>query len=229
MTLLGNAAPQFKLPSSDGGSVALTGLRGKKVVLFFYPKDNTPGCTLEAQGFTQARYAFAAQNAVVLGISKDSIASHCKFRDKYSLTIPLLADESGATIAAYGAWGKKNMYGNISEGIIRSTFLIDEIGTVIKEWRGVKVAGHVEAVLDAVNGASVREIVAIAQVPSKLPGKSVAKAKPVAKKSVAKKAVAKKAVAKKPVAKKAVAKKPVAKKAVAKKAVAKKAVAKRKR
>ena len=228
MTLLGNAAPHFKLPSSDGGIVALTGLRGKKVVLFMYPKDNTPGCTLEAQGFTQARYAFAAQNAVVLGISKDSIASHCKFRDKYGLTVPLLSDESGATIAAYGAWGKKNLYGNISEGIIRSTFLIDEIGTVIKEWRGVKVAGHVEAVLDAVNGASVREIVAIAQVPSKLPGKPVAK-KPVAKKPVAKKPVAKKLVAKKPVAKKPVAKKSAAKKSGAKKSAAKKSAANRKR
>lgn len=146
---VGKKAPAFKLESSDGGSVSLSDFRGKNVVLYFYPKDNTPGCTVEAQDFSKALPKLKKLNAVVLGVSRDSIASHCKFRDKFDLGFQLLSDPEHEVLEAYGAWGEKTLYGKKSLGIIRTTVLIDEAGKVKKVFPKVKVAGHVDAVLEA--------------------------------------------------------------------------------
>ncbi|HET8935588.1 MAG TPA: thioredoxin-dependent thiol peroxidase [Polyangiales bacterium] len=146
---VGKKAPAFKLESSDGGSVSLSDFRGKNVVLYFYPKDNTPGCTVEAQDFHKALPKLNKLNAVVLGVSRDSIASHCKFRDKFELGFQLLSDPDNQVIAAYGAWGEKTLYGKKSLGVIRTTVVIDEAGKVKKVFPKVKVAGHVDAVLEA--------------------------------------------------------------------------------
>jgi thioredoxin-dependent peroxiredoxin len=149
MIEVGKKAPAFSLESSDGGSVKLADLAGKTVVLYFYPRDNTPGCTVEAEGFRDAVPALKKLGAVVLGVSKDSIASHCKFRDKYKLTFPLLSDPEGKVLEAYGAWGDKVMYGKKMKGIIRSTVLIDKAGKVAKHWPKVSVKGHVDEVVEA--------------------------------------------------------------------------------
>lgn len=149
MIEVGKKAPAFELESSDGGKVKLADLAGKIVVVYFYPRDMTPGCTVEAQDFRDAVPQLKKLGAVVFGVSKDSIATHCKFRDKYELSFPLLtADEK--TMAAYGAWGKKSMYGKTSMGIIRSTVLIGADGKVKQHWPKVKVKGHVEEVVAAV-------------------------------------------------------------------------------
>ena len=150
MVEVGKKAPAFTLESSDGDKVKLADLAGKTVVLYFYPRDNTPGCTVEAEGFRDAVPALKKLGAVVLGVSKDSIASHCKFRDKYKLTFPLLSDPDGKTLEAYGAWGDKVMYGKKMKGIIRSTVLIDKNGKVAHHWPKVSVKGHVDAVVEAV-------------------------------------------------------------------------------
>src|SRR5579871_2625530 len=150
----GKKAPAFSLESSDGGRVALADHAGKIVVLYFYPRDNTPGCTLEAEGFRDALPDFSKLGAVVLGVSKDSIASHCKFRDKYSLTFPLLTDPDTKMMTAYGAWGDKVLYGKKSKGIIRSTVLIDRDGKVARHWPKVSVKGHVDEVIAAVKELS---------------------------------------------------------------------------
>jgi len=149
MLEVGQRAPAFTLESSDGGSVSLSDFRGKNVILYFYPRDNTPGCTLEAQEFQQALPAFKKKNAVVLGVSRDTIASHCKFRDKYDLRFPLLSDPDHNVLEVYGAWGEKVLYGKKSLGIIRTTVLIDDSGKVKRVFPKVKVKGHVEAVLEA--------------------------------------------------------------------------------
>jgi peroxiredoxin Q/BCP len=149
MLEVGKKAPAFALESSDGGTVKLGDLTGGPVVVYFYPRDNTPGCTLEAQDFRAAMPRFKKLGVTVLGISKDSIASHCKFRDKYKLTFPLLSDPDGKMLEAYGAWGDKVMYGKKMKGIIRSTVLIDGTGKVAQHWPKVSVKGHVEAVLEA--------------------------------------------------------------------------------
>ena len=143
-------APDFTLPQDGGYDVTLSALRPAPVVLFFYPRDNTPGCTKEAIGFTETKAAFDALGAVVFGISKDSIASHAKFRDKKELTIGLLSDEENTVCEDFGVWKEKSMYGKKFMGIERSTFLIDGDGNIAREWRKVKVPGHVEEVLDAV-------------------------------------------------------------------------------
>jgi peroxiredoxin Q/BCP len=145
----GDKAPGFDLPTDGGGRVRLEDFRGKPVVLYFYPKDDTPGCTKEAQGFAAAYAEFRAAGAEVIGVSKDSVASHQKFKDKYELTFPLGADEDGKVVEAYDAWVEKSMYGRSYMGIDRSTFLIDGAGTIRKAWRQVKVPGHVEEVLAA--------------------------------------------------------------------------------
>ena len=149
-TTLPRPAPDFTLPRDGGGTVALSELRGQTVVLYFYPRDDTPGCTTQAQGFTELADAFAGAGAVVLGVSKDSVAKHDKFREKYGLKVALLSDEDGKTCEDYGVWVEKNMYGKTSMGIERSTFLISGTGKILREWRKVKVPGHMEEVLEAV-------------------------------------------------------------------------------
>lgn len=147
---IGDKAPDFSLPTDQGDTVSLSALKGRKVVLYFYPKDDTPGCTKEAIAFTGLGADFAKAGAAVIGVSKDSITRHAKFREKYDLGITLASDEDGKTIEDYGAWVEKNMYGRKYMGIERSTFLIDEKGTLRQIWRKVKVPGHAEAVLEAV-------------------------------------------------------------------------------
>lgn len=147
---VGRKAPAFVLPSSTGHDVSLADYAGKVVVLYFYPKDSTPGCTIEAQEFQAALPRFKRLGAAVLGVSKDSIASHCKFADKFDLAFPLLSDPEAVVIEAYGAWGEKNMYGKKIQGILRTTVVIDGSGVVAHVFPGVKVKGHVEAVLEAV-------------------------------------------------------------------------------
>ena len=149
----GRKAPAFSLPSSDGDKVSLKDLAGKYVVLYFYPKDNTPGCTTEANDFNKALKKFQARDAVVIGVSKDSIESHCKFADKYKLKFPLLSDPEHKILEKYGAWGEKNMYGKKSMGVIRSTVLIGPDGKVLKHFPKVRVNGHVDAVLQALDDA----------------------------------------------------------------------------
>ena len=150
MVTEGKKAPAFALPSSEGGTVRLSDLAGKVVVLYFYPRDNTPGCTIEAQDFTKAVPELKKLGAVVLGVSKDSIASHCKFRDKYGIAYPLLSDADGKVLEAYGAWGEKSMYGKKMMGIIRSTVVIDRDGKVVKHFPKVSVKGHADAVVEVV-------------------------------------------------------------------------------
>lgn len=146
----GAAAPDFNLPTDGGGAVSLSDLRGKTVVLYFYPKDDTAGCTKEAIDFSAARKSFTRAGAVIIGVSKDSVARHARFREKHGLTVALGADEEGKTIAAYGAWVEKTLYGRRFMGIDRSTFLIDRNGVIRRIWRKVRVPGHVEEVLSAV-------------------------------------------------------------------------------
>lgn len=149
----GDPAPDFTLPASGGQTISLGDFAGKQVVLYLYPRDDTPGCTKEAIGFTEHLDAFTAENAVILGLSKDTPVKHDKFIAKHDLKIALLSDEDGSVIESYGSWVEKNMYGKKSMGIERSTFLIGPDGALQKIWRKVKVPGHVEAVLDAVRAA----------------------------------------------------------------------------
>jgi peroxiredoxin Q/BCP len=149
MTNTPYAAPSVTLPVSGGGTLSLEDLRPSKVVLFFYPKDNTPGCTKEAIGFSQLLAEFEAAGTKVIGISKDSIKKHDNFIAKQSLTVPLLSDENDEVSEAFDVWKEKSMYGKTYMGIERSTFLIDGTGQVVREWRKVKVPGHVEEVLEA--------------------------------------------------------------------------------
>jgi peroxiredoxin Q/BCP len=146
---VGTKAPTLNLPDAQGKKVKLSDFKGSPVVLYFYPKDDTPGCTKEACAFRDQSEAFKKLGAVVLGVSTDSSASHAKFRDKYSLNFPLLADESHEVSEKYGAWREKNMYGKKSMGIQRSTYLIDAEGKVARVWKKVSVDGHDAAVLEA--------------------------------------------------------------------------------
>jgi len=143
----GDRAPAFDLASDGEKNLSSNDLQGKTIVLYFYPKDDTPGCTNQAKGFSALSADFAKAGPVVIGVSKDSVASHKRFRAKHDLTIALGSDPEGTTIEAYGAWVEKSMYGRSYMGIERSTFLIDSSGVVRKIWRKVKVPGHVEAVL----------------------------------------------------------------------------------
>jgi peroxiredoxin Q/BCP len=146
----GQKAPDFDLATDSGDRVKLSGLKGKPVVVYFYPKDDTSGCTKEAQAFTELAPAFAAAGARVIGISPDTIESHAKFRSKYDLGIDLAADPQREAIEAFGVWVEKSMYGRKYMGVDRSTFLIDPKGKVARVWRKVKVPGHAEEVLAAV-------------------------------------------------------------------------------
>jgi peroxiredoxin Q/BCP len=201
---VGQPAPSFTLPSSDGGTFALDDLHGTTVVVYFYPRDNTPGCTIEAEDFRDAVPALKQLGAMVVGISKDSIASHCKFRDKFHLTFPLLSDADGHVLEAYGAWGEKMMYGKPMVGVIRSTAIVGADGTVLKHWPKVSAKGHAAEVVAAV---------------AELTGQKAPKMKTKAAPAPAAKKPAPKAKAKKPAPKakaKAKAKKPAPKKAAKK-------------
>jgi thioredoxin-dependent peroxiredoxin len=149
MVLVGEKAPDFTLPADDGRPVSLNGFQGKKVVLYFYPKDDTPGCTKEACSFRDNLARVTTKGAIVLGVSRDDAKSHMKFKDKYDLNFPLLSDVDGKVTTAYGVWKKKNMYGREYFGIERTTFLIDEGGKIARIWPKVKVEGHTDEVLAA--------------------------------------------------------------------------------
>jgi thioredoxin-dependent peroxiredoxin len=151
MTLLaGDPAPSFSLPADGAKTLSLENFQGQKVVLYFYPKDDTSGCTKEAQEFNALKDDFAKAGAVIIGVSPDSAASHDKFKAKYNLDFPLAADEAKDMLKAYGVWVEKSMYGKKYMGVERTTFLIDGQGRVQKIWSKVKVPGHAEEVLKAV-------------------------------------------------------------------------------
>lgn len=145
----GDPAPPFDMPTTGGGRVSLTSLKGKRTVLYFYPKDDTTGCTQEALNFTEKDAAFKAAGCVVIGVSRDSIAKHEKFAAKHGLSVTLASDEEGRVCESYGVWVEKSMYGRKYMGIERATFLIDSKGRITHVWRKVKVPGHVEDVLSA--------------------------------------------------------------------------------
>lgn len=147
MLEVGSKAPDFKLKTDEGQEVSLKDFKGKKVVLYFYPKDDTPGCTKEACGFRDEQKKFTKGNAVVLGVSADDVNSHAKFKKKFSLSFPLLSDPDKTTIKAYDVWKEKSMYGKKYMGIERTTFVIDENGKIAKVFPKVKVDGHIEEVL----------------------------------------------------------------------------------
>lgn len=147
---VGQAAPEFALPASNGENVSLGQFKGQNVVLYFYPKDDTPGCTTEACGFRDLHAAFADANTVILGVSPDPVKKHEKFISKYELPFILLADEEHAVCEQYGVWKEKNMYGKKYWGVERTTFLIDKDGNIVKVYPKVKVAGHVDKVLEDV-------------------------------------------------------------------------------
>ncbi|WP_147104170.1 thioredoxin-dependent thiol peroxidase [Tateyamaria sp. syn59] len=147
---IASPAPDFTLPDADGNDVTLSALQGGPVVLYFYPRDDTPGCTKESIAFSEHLSEFQAAGAKIFGISKDSVASHAKFAKKRELTVGLLSDEHGSVCEDYGVWKEKNMYGKKYMGIERTTYLIDAAGNVAMTWPKVKVPGHAEAVLAAV-------------------------------------------------------------------------------
>lgn len=149
MLEIGQKAPEIKMSTDGAGEVSLKGLKGKKVVLYFYPKDDTPGCTKEACGFRDTMPDFSKVDAEIVGVSKDTVAKHDKFKAKHELNFALGSDEDGSVCEAYGTWVEKSMYGKKYMGIERATFLIDEKGVIRNIWRKVKVKGHVEEVLAA--------------------------------------------------------------------------------
>jgi peroxiredoxin Q/BCP len=209
MPQAGDQAPGFQLPDQDGNSVTLAQHAGKHVVLYFYPKDDTPGCTTEACDFRDQHSALLAAGAVVLGVSADSTERHRKFAAKYSLPFPLLADPEHTALDAYGVWGEKSLYGRKFQGITRATFLIGPDGRVKQVWPKVKVTGHVAEVLGAIGAPAPGTPAKAAPVPAK----KASGAKAVKKATPAKKVTARKAPAKKAVAKKAVTRTVAAKKA----------------
>lgn len=148
---LGELAPLFSLKSDEGTKIDLADLKGKNVVLYFYPKDDTPGCTIEAQDFTKKIAEFEKLNCVVLGVSKDGVTSHCRFVEKYNLAFNLLADEGGEVCKAYDVLKQKSMFGKKYLGIDRTTFLIDRLGKIANIWGSVSINGHVEEVLAALS------------------------------------------------------------------------------
>lgn len=194
---VGDRAPDFSMPTADGSDIWLSALRGKKVVLYFYPKDDTPGCTVEACSFRDNLPDFKGVNAEIIGVSRDDSASHQRFRDKFGLNFTLASDTTGKVTENYGVWTEKSMYGKTFMGIQRATFLIDESGKIAHIWPKVSVDGHSAEVMAAIKG----------ELPLTAPA---AKAKPAAKPIAAKKPATKKAAAKKAVTKKAPAKKKAA-------------------
>ncbi len=152
----GDKAPDFTLPTDGDGEITLSSLRGQNVILYFYPKDDTPGCTTESCGFRDALPAFEKLNAAIIGISKCSVKKHDKFKEKYKLNFPLASDENGDVCEAYGTWVEKSMYGKKYMGIERSTFLIDAEGKIAAIWTKVKVNGHVEEVQSTLETLSAK-------------------------------------------------------------------------
>jgi peroxiredoxin Q/BCP len=204
------------MPTASGGTVSLGDLRGKKVVLYFYPKDDTPGCTIEACSFRDNLPSFEGVNAQVIGVSRDNTDSHQAFRDKYNLNFTLASDDTGQVTEDYGVWREKNMYGKTFMGIQRSTFLIDEDGNIAKIWPTVSVEGHSREVLAAING---EEAPAAATPAAPKPAAKPRAAKPRA--AAAKPRAAAKSARKAPARKSATKKKPTAKKKPARKTAAK--------
>ena len=145
----GDKAPAFRLPRDGGATISLSDFKGRPLVLFFYPKAGTPGCTKEAIAFSGLRKAFAKSGTEILGVSADPVKAQDKFRDKHGLTVPLASDETKDMLTAYGVWGEKSMYGRKFMGVRRTTFLIGSDGRIAKVWENVKVPGHAEAVLEA--------------------------------------------------------------------------------
>jgi peroxiredoxin Q/BCP len=180
---IGSKAPSFKLPSTEGKDVSLASLKGQRFVLYFYPKDDTPGCTREACDFRDNLARVTSAGARVYGVSKDPMSAHDKFRSKYELPFPLLSDEGNAVAREYGAYGKKMMYGKAVEGTIRSTFVIGPDGKVEHLWSPVKVDGHVDKVLAALRGEAAEAKAA----PKKAAAKKTPAKKPAAKKAKGKK------------------------------------------
>ena len=146
----GDKAPDFTLPKDDGSTLSLQSLSGQKIVLYFYPKDDTSGCTQEAIEFNQLKSEFAALNTVVIGVSPDPVKSHAKFKTKHGLDLTLISDESKSMLEAYGVWAEKSMYGRKYMGVERTTFLIDEQGFIQKIWPKVKVPGHAAEILNLI-------------------------------------------------------------------------------
>lgn len=145
----GDKAPAFRLPRDGGTTISLSDFKGRPLVLFFYPKADTPGCTKEAIAFSGLRKAFAKSGTEILGVSADPVKAQDKFRDKHGLTVPLASDETKEMLTAYGVWGEKSMYGRKFMGVRRTTFLIGRDGRIARVWENVKVPGHAEAVLEA--------------------------------------------------------------------------------
>ncbi|RUO92626.1 thioredoxin-dependent thiol peroxidase [Corallococcus sp. AB018] len=199
MPQAGDKAPGFSLPDQSGATVSLSQFKGRHVVLYFYPKDATPGCTTEACDFRDEHSALVKAGAVVLGVSPDSVASHQKFATKQGLPFSLLADPDHALADAYGVWGEKSLYGRKFMGLIRATFLIGPDAKVVRVWPKVKVAGHVAEVLATLQGGASSDAASAPKAPAKAPVKAPAKA-PAAKKAPA---AAKPVTVKKPAAKKA--------------------------
>ena len=150
MLEIGQNAPDFKLKNQNDEFVSLADCKGKKVVIYFYPKDDTPGCTREGIAFSENKETFDSKNTIILGVSKDSVVSHEKFCNKHNLNITLLSDETGKMCEDYGVWQEKKNYGKTYMGIVRSTYLIDENGCVSDVWKNVRVDGHVQKVLEKV-------------------------------------------------------------------------------
>ena len=148
--LSGEYAPNFNHPTGDGGECKLSDFKGKPLVLYFYPKGDTPGCTTEAQGFRDAMAEFANFDATIVGVSKDTVKKHDRFKARHDLNFTLISDEDGTLCEAYGVWVEKNLYGRKYMGIERSTYLIDGEGKIAKVWRKVRGKGHVDNVLEAV-------------------------------------------------------------------------------
>lgn len=148
----GDMAPDFTLPGDGGSTISLSALKGRPVVLFFYPKDDTSGCTAEAVDFTRLKSEFDAVGAALIGMSPDNVRKHDKFKAKHELSVALAADEDKTTLEAYGVWAEKSMYGRKYMGVERSTFLIDRDGRIARVWRKVKVPGHAQEVLEATKG-----------------------------------------------------------------------------
>jgi peroxiredoxin Q/BCP len=203
---VGDTAPDFSMPTDDGSSIWLSALRGKKVVLYFYPKDDTPGCTVEACSFRDNLPDFKGVNAEIIGVSRDDSASHQRFRDKFGLNFTLASDTTGKVTEDYGVWVEKNMYGNVRMGIQRATFIIDEKGKIAHIFPKVSPEGHTAEVLAALKGE-----LALAAPAAKKPVKKQAKPAAAKKPATRKAAPKKKAAAKKKAVKKTVTPKKVKK------------------